>query len=116
MVNQFELNDVIDHVKLQTGEYLSELDSMMKIRSVPNNLEFEKQNKQIIDRLAQRLTELEFDVETVEVKTKEDQPSYSVIFANYFSTPAKNVMLIYGHVDVPPVAETDPWPLCNQSI
>lgn len=109
MVNQFELNDVIDHVKLRTGEYLSELDSMMKIRSIPNNLEFEKQNKQIIDRLAQRLTELEFDVETVEVKTKEDQPSYSVIFANYFSTPAKNVMLIYGHVDVPPVAETDPW-------
>ncbi|KAM8717233.1 hypothetical protein ACLKA7_004007 [Drosophila subpalustris] len=109
MVQEHDLDDVLDHLYLREDEHLSELDSMLRIRSIPNNLQYEKELKQIIERLAQRLTELEFDVEIVEVKVNEDQPTQYVIFANYFSTPAKNVMLVYGHVDVPDVGETDPW-------
>ncbi|XP_034471934.1 beta-Ala-His dipeptidase-like [Drosophila innubila] len=109
MVNQTELDDVQDHLYMRADDHLSELDSMLKIQSIPNDPKFEQQNKQIINRLAERLTELEFDVELVEIKAKEDQATHYVIFASYFSTPAKNVMLIYGHVDVPPVGEMDPW-------
>ncbi|KAH8263041.1 hypothetical protein KR044_003541 [Drosophila immigrans] len=110
MVQRFQLDEVIDHAYGKNEEHLSELGSLLRIKSIPRSIKYDAENKQAMNRLAQRLIELNFEVEIVDVKPKEeDQPSHYMIFANYFSTPTKNVMLIYGHIDVPPVELSDAW-------
>ncbi|XP_034099790.1 cytosolic non-specific dipeptidase-like [Drosophila albomicans] len=110
MVRRYHLNHVIDHAHGQLETQLMELDSILSIRTIPHDIQYDAQNKQAMDRMAQRLIELGFDVELVDVGAKEEgTPAHYMIFADYFSTPAKNVMLIYGHIDVLPVPESDPW-------
>ncbi|EDW13004.1 cytosolic non-specific dipeptidase [Drosophila mojavensis] len=85
--------------------YTSEI---IAIKSILSNPKYVNETKQLIDRLSQRLTELEFDVEVVTVQPHGNAktPHY-VIFANYFSTPAKNVVLVYGRVTVKDVKKRD---------
>ncbi|XP_064539631.1 cytosolic non-specific dipeptidase-like [Drosophila montana] len=109
-VKESELDEVVDRLYFNNEDYLHEMDVMLAIKSISNNHKFNKESKQLVDRLAQRLIELNFDVEVVEVKPQGiDKPTHYVIFANYFSTPAKNVVLVYGHVDVPNVKDADGW-------
>ncbi|KAH8378027.1 hypothetical protein KR093_008535 [Drosophila rubida] len=109
-VKNHHLNDVIHNIFEKQEINRLELSNFLAIKSIPHDLEYDALNKQAMDRLAQRLTELHFDVEIADVATKdENQPSHYMIFANYFSTPTKNVMLIYGAMDVPAVHSSDPW-------
>ncbi|EDW03838.1 beta-Ala-His dipeptidase [Drosophila grimshawi] len=121
IVAEEDLEFVNAHLKTKSEAHLTELNEMISLKSIPDCPEFDKQTRQLINRLAQRLNELEFDVEVVEVKPKGTDPTHYVIFASYFSTPAKNVMLVYGHVDVKNVDKDDnswtqfPFKLTNQN-
>ncbi|KAH8411953.1 hypothetical protein KR222_003561 [Zaprionus bogoriensis] len=110
MVTEEQLEVVMDSLYIRYEEHLMELRNMLKLRNIPQTMDYMMENKQIVDRLAQRLIELNFDVELVEVKINDDDPGHWVIFADYFATPAKNVVLIYGHIDVPAVdGPADGW-------
>lgn len=108
-VKEIELDNVLDRLVFNHDDYMLELKRLMHLRSIARNKEFLSETEQMCERIAQRLTELNFDVELVEVKTENTKPGHWMIFADYFATPAKNVVLIYGNVGVLPVSKSDGW-------
>lgn len=108
-VTEAQKDNVLDDLFFNREKNLLELSYMMSLRSIPNNEKFLSENKQICERLAQRLGELQFDVELVEVKNNPKKPGHWMIFADHFGTPAKNVVLIYGNIGVVPVGPDDGW-------
>ncbi|XP_068150812.1 beta-Ala-His dipeptidase-like [Drosophila tropicalis] len=111
-VTEVDLEEVQDNMYMRSEEFLKELSNIIKIKSISSDAQYDKQNKQIIDRLAQYLKEREFEVDVVEIKPKDNEGNLSmqyVLFANYFSTPIKNVVLFYGYVDVPDIEDLGKW-------
>lgn len=108
-VKESNLDDVLDNLVFDHDNNMLELKRLMQLRSIARNEKFRIETEQMCERIAQRLTELNFDVELVEVKTESTKPGHWMIFADYFATPAKNVVLIYGNVGVLPVSKSDGW-------
>ncbi|EDW75733.1 uncharacterized protein Dwil_GK15098 [Drosophila willistoni] len=111
-VAEVDLEEVQDNMYMRSEEFLKELANMIKVKSISGDAQYDKQNKHIIDRLAQYLKQLDFDVDVAEYKPKDNEenlPKQYVLFANYFSTPIKNVVLLYGYVDVPAIEELEKW-------
>ncbi|XP_034667732.1 cytosolic non-specific dipeptidase-like [Drosophila subobscura] len=106
-----ELADVVHAAHLRGHEFLKNLASLVQIRSISQGVEYETQNRQIVERVTEHLAEMAFIVETMEVKPSvggSEQTQY-VIFAEYFSSPAKTNVVIYGYLDVPPIGEEEKW-------
>lgn len=108
-VKEHQLDDVLDTLVFDREAYMLELKRLMMLRSIAGKKEFLIETEQICQRVAQRLSELHFDVELVEVKKEGKKLKHWMIFAEYFSTPAKNIVLIYGNVGVLPVTPADGW-------
>lgn len=108
-VTEAQRDSVLDDLFFHREKNLIELSHMMSLRSIARNEKYLSENKQICERIAQRLGELQFDVELVEVKHQPKKPGHWMIFADHFGTPAKNVVLIYGNIGVLPVSREDGW-------
>ncbi|XP_017847908.1 cytosolic non-specific dipeptidase-like [Drosophila busckii] len=104
-----ELHNVYDNLDLNKSEHFAELDTMLRLKSISSGLKYEPQIKQTMDILAERLSELEFKVEVLQIEPRCNEPKGYVIFADYFSSINKHVVLVYGQVDVPQVTEDETW-------
>ncbi|EDW36843.1 GL25908 [Drosophila persimilis] len=106
-----DLADAVHAANMRGQEFLHNLDSMIQIQSISKGIEYETQAKQSIERVEQQLLEMGYTVEMMEVKPTvegSEQTEY-VIFAEYFSSPAKTNVVIYGYLDVPPIGPEEQW-------
>lgn len=102
---------VLDLLTDQEEEAISDLRELVKFKSISADPSMVSEGLAALDWVLNRLNYLKFRVRTFDI-TKNDLSCVTmipkkVLFANYFSSPTKCTLLIYGYVDVLP-----PQPEC----
>ncbi|XP_030380490.1 cytosolic non-specific dipeptidase-like [Scaptodrosophila lebanonensis] len=104
-----EFKKVLRNLDNRTTKDLRQLNDILAIKSVCKGADYGEQRKIAIETIEKTLQALDFEVEVVEIGSDVDKGAdrHFVIFADYFSTPIKNTILVYGNVDVMPITERE---------
>ncbi|EDW03837.1 cytosolic non-specific dipeptidase-like [Drosophila grimshawi] len=107
--NVIKVQDAVDQ---NVEGLLNDLQELISFKSISVQPEMLAESMKALDWLADRLDNLKF--QTMDHYVPDDpencfeEPHRKVLFSRYFSSPTKNTVLIYGHLDVVP-AKPDCW-------
>ncbi|XP_017856857.1 PREDICTED: cytosolic non-specific dipeptidase-like [Drosophila arizonae] len=104
--------NVLKEIDQSIDDMISDLEQLVKFQSISVEPEKLLESCKALDWMANRLTDLKFKTYDYPIADNPSNcfadPHQKVLFARYFSSPSKNTLLIYGHLDVLPV-QIDCW-------
>ncbi|TDG46287.1 hypothetical protein AWZ03_007258 [Drosophila navojoa] len=104
--------NVLKEIDDSFDDMISDLEQLVRFQSISVEPEKLLESCKALDWMANRLTDLKFKTYDYPIENNPANcfavPHQKVLFARYFSSPSKNTLLIYGHLDVLPV-QTDCW-------
>ncbi|KAH8411946.1 hypothetical protein KR222_003562, partial [Zaprionus bogoriensis] len=110
--NELQLMQVLEAIDDQEEQALLDLQELVKFKSISVDPKQLVESCEALDWVSDRLAELKFRIREYEIARDPnncvDNVLQKVLFANYFSSPSRNTLLIYGHVDVLPT-KADCW-------
>lgn len=112
-----QLTEVLKLIVSQEEESINDLEQLVTLKSISVDPDLLSESVKALEWVQDRLTNLNFHTHMVDIPYPEEscveRIERKVLFANYFSSPLKSTLLIYGHIDVLPIQpecwQTDPF-------
>lgn len=116
-LKQPQLAEVIELIKSQEEDSINDLQQLIACKSISVDPDLLSEGVKALEWVQDRLTNLNFHTRMVDIPYPEkscvERIERKVLFANYFSSPSKSTLLVYGHIDVLPIQpecwQTDPF-------